>query len=218
LGHSEPKTTTSAEPSKRKAAHVRIVKPSATIEWVTPDPLRVIEAAGRTCYQSEPKGDPAAFVRRLIQRGHESVLEHASASFRIVCDRGVSHELVRHRLASYSQESTRYCRYGDGIKVVLPPGLSPKQMASWTEAVQSAEVAYLELLDSGAPPQIARAVLPTCLATELVVTCNFRQWRLILRQRTAKDAHPQAMEVMGMVLDWFRQNVPAVAEGMENEQ
>jgi thymidylate synthase (FAD) len=192
---------------------VKIVQPSVTLEWATPDPLRAIEAAGRTCYQSEPKGDSEAFVRRLIQRGHESVLEHASASFRLVTDRGVSHELVRHRLCSFSQESTRYCRYADGIQVIEPPGLGPHRQA-WLDAVREAEVAYLELLDGGASPQIARAVLPTCTKTELVMTANLRQWRLVIRQRTAKDAHPKAREVVGMVLDWFRQNVPVVVEGI----
>lgn len=116
---------------------MKIVQPSATLEWITPNPLEVIERAGRTCYKSEPKGDPQAFVQMILRKGHESVLEHVTASFRIVCDRGISHEIVRHRLASYSQESTRFCnysknRFGGELTFIEPPGLSTENNEVFT--------------------------------------------------------------------------------------
>ncbi len=182
---------------------MREIESEVILLWITPQPLQVIEAAGRTCYKSEDKmaeGTAADFVRRLLARGHESVIEHASASFRIIADRGISHEIVRHRLASYSQESTRYCNYardkfGGEIAVIRPPGLTPAQEAHWRRACEEAERSYLNLLAEGAAPQIARAVLPTCLKTELVMTATFREWRHFIRLRAAPAAHPQMAEI-----------------------
>lgn len=179
---------------------------------------RLIEMAGRVCYKSEPStypGSEVAFIERLRKLQHESVIEHASASFRIICDRGISHEIVRHRLASYSQESTRYCNYSkdkfDGeIMVIEPPGLTPDQKMSWTLAVKAAECEYLTMLDLGCLPQIARSVLPTCLKTELVMTANFREWRHFLKLRTAPAAHPQMREVAGMVAKILARISPTV--------
>lgn len=182
---------------------MRIVEQSVHLEWATPEPERIIERAGRTCYKSEEKiteGSAAKFVAMVLARGHESVIEHASASFRIVCDRGISHEIVRHRLCSYSQESTRYCNYGksvnDGqVKFIAPPDLRGHAAKVWRDACIVAEQAYLELLRIGQPPEIARSVLPTCLKTELVMTCNFREWRHFLRLRWSPKAHPQMQEI-----------------------
>lgn len=186
---------------------MQIVKPSVELEWITPNPLQAIERAGRTCYKSEEKitDDSAeAFARMLIKRGHEAVIEHASASFRIITDRGITHEIVRHRIASFAQESTRYCNYakdkfGAEIALIQPPGLTPGQEALWRESCETAERSYLALLETGASPQIARAVLPTCLKTELVMTANFREWRHYLKLRTAPAAHPQVREVSEMI-------------------
>jgi len=187
---------------------MRIVEPSVEPVWITPDALRVIEAAGRICYKSEGRAGPdtaPAFVRSLIARGHESVIEHAAASFRIVTDRGISHEIVRHRLASYSQESTRYCNYGQDrfgreIAVVRPPGLSAAAETAWREGCEAAEKSYFALLDAGATAQLARSVLPTCLKTELIMTASFREWRHVLRLRLAPAAHPQVIEVARAIL------------------
>jgi len=148
---------------------------------------------------------------RKIASGHHSVIEHASASFLFVCDRGVTHELVRHRLAAYSQESTRYCNYGKDkfgkeITVIEPPGLTVSQRGDWARAVREAEIGYLELLNNGCSPQIARSVLPNCLKTEIVTTCNLREWRHIFKLRTSKAAHPQIREVMNMAL-WKLKNL-----------
>lgn len=191
---------------------MRVVEQSVHLEWATPEPERIIERAGRTCYKSEEKiteGSAAKFIAMVLARGHESVIEHASASFRIVCDRGISHEIVRHRLCSYSQESTRYCNYGkaqskyevdhgvnDGqVKFIAPPGIRGHAADVWRDACLAAEKAYQELLGIGQPAQIARSVLPTCLKTELVMTCNFREWRHFLKMRLSPKAHPQIQQV-----------------------
>lgn len=177
---------------------MRIIKPSVGLLAITDASAQLIEAAGRTCYKSEDRiTDDSAdkFVAMIRERGHESVIEHASATFRIVTDRGITHEIVRHRLVSYSQESTRYCNYGkekfgEEISVVEPSGLSPSQRTDWELGCMGAERAYFNLLSDGAKPQQARSVLPTCLKTELVMTCNFREWCHFLTLRMAAKAHP----------------------------
>jgi len=192
---------------------MRLIKPSIKLEWMTPNALDVIERAGRTCYQSESQGEPEKFVNMVMDRGHLSVIEHASMSYRIVCDRGVTHELVRHRLFSYSQESTRYCRYDDQVTFIIPPwvrideGLHdrhtrlPDSIAqTWFTSMLHAEYTYKFLLDSGWSPQQARSVLPNSLKTEIVVTGNFREWQHFFELRTAEAAHPQMREVAGMIL------------------
>ncbi len=164
---------------------------------------QVIELAGRTCYKSEDKiTDDSAkgFVERIVKRGHLSVLEHCSVTIRIVCPRGVSHELVRHRLAAYSQESTRYVKYGD-ITVIEPPGLDKESHVQWRAACMYAETAYKALIDLGHKPQIARAVLPICLKTEVVTTFNLRQWLHVMDQRLRKVCHPEMRSVMRMCHD-----------------
>jgi thymidylate synthase (FAD) len=199
---------------------MQIIKPSAVLEWATPDAVRVIERAGRTCYKSEDKiTDESAekFVRTIIKSGHDSVLEHAVASFRIVCDRGVTHELVRHRLASYSQESTRYCKYsgdkfGGHISIIHPNGMTMKQICRREAHFESVQALYDAEIAEGVKPQIARGVLPTCLKTEIVCTMNFREWRHTLKLRTSPKAHPQIVEVMNMVKGWFRMNYPVIVE------
>jgi thymidylate synthase (FAD) len=177
---------------------MKIVQPSVELLAITKDSAKLIEAAGRTCYKSEDKiTDDSAdkFVAMVNKRGHESVIEHASATFRIITDRGISHEIVRHRIASYSQESTRYCNYGkvDSITVVKPRDIGPpdsEDYALWCYAMTEAERMYLALLDAGKKPQTARSVLPTCLKTEIVMTANFREWLHFLKLRMAKAAHP----------------------------
>jgi len=192
-----------------------IIKPSVTLESITPNALQVIEKAGRTCYKSESQGDPGKFVLMIKKRGHMSVLEHAVAGMRFICDRGVTHELVRHRLAAYSQESTRYCDYaGDGrssgVRVIEPPGLDDTQHAIWLEGVKASVHAYEQLREAGAKPQIARAALPICLKTEIVCTANFREWLHIFDLRCAPAAHPQIRGLMIQARQLLRQEAPAV--------
>lgn len=188
--------------------------------------LKRIELAGRVCYKSEDKiedGSAERFVCSLIQRGHESVLEHEKLSVRFICDRGVSHELVRHRLASYSQESTRYCNYskdgfGGEITVIEPAFFGrpwERKYHIWMLCCKQAEQTYFELLSMGATPQEARSVLPNSLKTEVVMTADLREWRHILRLRTDKAAHPQMREVMVPLLAELKERIPAVFDDIE---
>ncbi|GAB6177728.1 FAD-dependent thymidylate synthase [Desulfobaculum senezii] len=208
---------------------MKIVRPSFDIMFL-PDGeemIRNIEAAGRTCYKSEDKitSDSARkFVRRIIASGHESVIEHGSATVRFVCDRGVTHELVRHRIAAFSQESTRYANYskdkfGNEITVVKPVFWDEDSEAYrlWYEAMEQAERLYLDLIDKGAKAQEARSVLPNSLKTEIVMTANLREWRHVFKLRCDGAAHPQIREVMLPLLDEFARRVPVVFDDLREK-
>lgn len=184
--------------------------------------LQKLEVCGRTCYKSHDKigpGTAATFVRMLIKRGHESVLEHVNITVRFICDRGVTHELVRHRIASFSQESTRYCDYGNApIRFISPKShMDSAQFAVWMDAMNYATEAYNKLRDLGCMPQIARSVLPNSLKTEIVTTMNLREWRHVMRLRTSPAAHPQMREVMNKLLAQFRVCLPVIFEDIANE-
>ena len=185
--------------------------------------LKHIEACGRTCYQSEPKeGGTERFIRALIRRGHESVLEHYSFTLRFICDRGVSHEIVRHRIASFSQSSTRYCNYsedkfGREITVIRPIGLTPNQYSYWGRAMIDAECAYMDMLKDGATPEMARSVLPNSLKTILVMTADIREWRHFFWLRCDKKAHPQARQVALMGLKIANDAFPVFFEDIAKE-
>lgn len=182
--------------------------------------LKSIEQAGRTCYKSEDRitdESAEAFVRMLIKRGHESVLEHASITVRFVCDRGVSHEIVRHRIASFSQESTRYCNYSNDrfrneITFIKPCFLEDGTggYKLWKQAMFVAEKEYFDLLNWGFTPQEARSVLPNSTKTEIVMTANLREWRHFLKLRTAKAAHPQMRELTVPLLKELQEWIPVV--------
>lgn len=186
--------------------------------------LQKIELAGRVCYKSEAKITPdsaAGFVRRILDNGHESVLEHEKLTVRIVCDRGVSHEIVRHRIASYSQESTRYCNYSldkfqNEVAFIRPFFWKddPEKFRVWEEAMAAAERAYLTLLELGATAQEARTVLPNSLKTELVATMDLREWRHFFKLRAAAPAHPQMREIALPMLRAFQEAVPVVFDGI----
>jgi thymidylate synthase (FAD) len=158
--------------------------------------------------------------------GHESVIEHEKITVRIICDRGVTHEIVRHRIASYSQESTRYCNYSDnkfGKEItVIEPCFWDKDSKkdkikydTWKEALIKAEEAYLKLIELGATPQEARSVLPNSLKTEIVVTMNIREWRHFFKLRTSKAAHPQMQEIARPILDEFKKLIPILFDDIE---
>lgn len=182
--------------------------------------LKKIEAAARTCYKSEDRATEESaklIARNLIKRGHESALEHEKITVRIICDRGVSHEIVRHRIASYSQESTRFCNYNDGRfggeLTFIRPCFWPKDSKfykAWELTMSGLEDLYLGMIEEGATPQEARAVLPNSLKTEIVVTMNVREWRHFFFLRTARDAHPQMREIACPMLRKFRELVPVV--------
>ena len=207
---------------------MRIVKPSFHIEEVDGmELLKKIEKAGRTCYKSEDRiTDDSAltFVKTICKSGHESVLEHEKVTVRIICDRGVSHEIVRHRIAAYSQESTRYCNYsnskfGNEITVIEPLFFkdNPERYELWKTAMEQAEATYFSLLKIGASPQEARSVLPNSLKTEIVVTYNLREWKHFFKLRTSPAAHPQMREVAGMVYEEFQKKLPVFVSGLEIE-
>ena len=208
---------------------MRIIKPY--IELIdAPDydtMLRKIERIGRVCYKSEGKitEDSAdGFVRGIIKRGHESVIEHGSISVLVVCDRGVTHEIVRHRIASYSQESTRYCNYSDdkfdGEITVIKPCFLEKDTEGWEHwmiGCKLAENAYFDMLGCGCSPQEARSVLPNSLKTEIVMTMDLREWRHFIKLRTSPAAHPQMREVAQMIAKEFAERYPAFFEGCAYE-
>ena len=177
------------------------------------DLLQDIERIGRVCYKSEHRitsSSAAPFVRSIIERGHESVLEHISITVRFVTDRAIANELVRHRIAAYSQESTRYCNYKNKIEFIYPKNVSDKQLQLIMEACACAATTYQELIANGATPEIARDVLPLCTKTELIATYNLREWRHILRLRTDKAAHPKMRELMQTLLQFFQGLVPII--------
>ncbi|MBN1932432.1 MAG: FAD-dependent thymidylate synthase [Desulfobacterales bacterium] len=205
---------------------MKIISPSYEILFM-PDAdliLKLIEQAGRICYKSENKitADSAdQFIRRLILSGHHSVIEHMNISVKFICDRGVSHELVRHRLASFSQESTRYANYsknkfGNEITVIRPLFWTEDSTAykRWLAAMKNAEKAYMELIEMGAPAEQARSVLPNSLKTEIVMTCNLRQWRHVFELRCSKAAHPQIRQIMLPLLKAFKEKLPAIFDDL----
>lgn len=182
--------------------------------------LKHIELCGRTCYKSEVKITEESyltFVKDIIKRGHEAVLEHFNITVKIICDRGVSHEIVRHRLASYCQESTRYCNYAKDnfdseIAVIEPLFLTPNTFAynKWKNTCITAERAYFDLLNWGCSPQEARAVLPNSLKTEVVMTANLREWRHFFKLRCAAAAHPQMREIAIPLCKELQKKLPVV--------
>ena len=187
--------------------------------------LRQIELAGRTAYKSEDKitNDSAeSFVKMILDRGHLSVIEHYSITVRIICDRGVSHEIVRHRLASYTQESTRYCNYAKGkfgneITVIKPCfwNENSEKYKIWEQTIEQIENAYNKLIELGSTPQEARSILPNSLKTEIVMTMNLREWHHFFTLRTSKAAHPQMREVAIPLLQEFKKRVPIVFDSIQ---
>lgn len=205
---------------------MKIIKPTFFIEQELDEDkiLKNIERAGRTCYKSENLIDNDSskrFVLNIIKRGHESVIEHEKITVRIICDRGVTHEIVRHRIASYSQESTRYCNYcndkfGKELTFIEPCFFSSnseedvKNKKIWLDTMAMIEQNYNMLIENGAKPEEARAILPNSLKTEIVVTMNLRSWRHFFKLRTDKSAHPQIREISNMILKEFKEKLPTI--------
>lgn len=207
---------------------MKIIKPSVEIlgNYNGIEILKAIEVAGRTCYKSEDRiTDESAsdFVKMILQRGHEAMIEHQSITVKFICDRGVSHEIVRHRIAAYAQESTRYCNYahdkfGNEIAVIEPFGLTEVQRAHWYNACRCSETLYFCMLEDGCTPQIARSVLPNSLKTEIVVTYNLREWRHFFALRAVSPAaHPQMREVAFMALEQLSAIVPIVFDDLMDQ-
>jgi len=192
--------------------------------------LKNIERARRTCYKSEDKitnESAPKFVEMIINHGHESVLEHEKITVKFICDRGVSHELVRHRIASFSQESTRYCNYtrnkfNSEITFIIPEWIDLTNWDGrihasaidtrmiWLRAMHRSELDYNKLIEDGWQPQQARSVLPNSLKTEIVITANLREWREIFRQRTSRASHPQMRELMIPLLNQLKNKLQII--------
>jgi thymidylate synthase (FAD) len=233
---------------------MKLIRPSVVIESnVDESVLQSIEKIGRVCYKSEDKitkDSSEQFIKNIIKRGHESVIEHYNVSVRFIVDRGVTHELVRHRLCSFSQESTRYVNYqGREIEFVLPCWFNSiteegvygtseafafeelgnktitgprkdvnysnfkhfdKNEVYWMFSMLQSEETYNQLIKNGWTPQQARSVLPNSLKTEIVTTCNLREWRHILKLRTSKAAHPQMREIMLILSGEIRRKIPII--------
>ena len=185
--------------------------------------LKHVEKCGRICYLSEPKdpeGSTDKFIRMLIKNGHESPLEHGGCTFKIVTDRAISQEVVRHRLASYSQESTRYCNYANGkfsreITVIESSGLAENEAREWLDAMEHLERTYLLMIDSGVKLEKARDVLPLCLKTELMMTANFREWRHFLKLRGSRMAHPGIRKIAKQIYKVFQRAIPVLVEDIK---
>lgn len=185
--------------------------------------LNKLELWGRVAHKSEDKVTPVSarvFIRKLIDMGHESVIEHVFISVKFICDRGVTHELVRHRLVSFTQESTRYCDYSkSGVTFIRPvfwdSEEESEQYRRWKDAMLAAEAYYNALISHGASPEKARTVLPNSTKTEIVTTANLREWRHILRQRTSKAAHPQMRQLMIPLLNDFKRLIPVIFDDIE---
>ena len=205
---------------------MKIIKPSILIESEinVQNMLTLIERAGRTCYKSEEliTSDSAKeFIKKILKSGHESVIEHFCLTVRVICDRGVTHEIVRHRIASYSQESTRYCNYskdkfGNELTFIQPcfwtvdNEENNQKRELWRNSLLEIEKNYFKLLELGATSQEARSILPNSLKTEIVMTMNMREWRHFFKLRTSSDAHPQMSEVAVKILKEFKKRIPVI--------
>ena len=212
---------------------MKIINPSVILEDEIDGQaiLKKLERIGRTCYKSEgniTEDSAERFVKNIMNRNHMSVIEHVNVSVRVICDRGVSHEIVRHRIASYSQESTRYCNYsndkfGNELTFIRPcywetentDGSINGKLLIWEDTMQGIEYNYIALLENGATPEQARSILPNSLKTEIVMTMNLREWRHFFLLRCDKAAHPQMREVANLILNLFKANIPIIFDDIE---
>ena len=206
---------------------MHLIKASAEIRRATEDMELIIEEAIRVCYKSEDRiceGSAEKIIRDIMDKHHESTIEHAAITVKFINDRGISHEEVRHRISSFSQESTRYCNYSkdkfdNELNIIDIRGGYPEQPKErfdvWMEAMLDAERHYLKMIELGATPGEARSVLPNSLKTELFWTANPREWRHIFKLRTSNAAHPQIVEVMLPLLKEFKNRWPVLFGDIE---
>lgn len=224
---------------------MKLIKPSyeilTSLEGII-DNLKLIEKSGRVCYKSEDRITDESykqFIDKLLHTyHHESVIEHSQITVKLIIDRGISHEIVRHRLCSFSQESTRYCNYSkdkfDGhITFMIPSWFSnnltegyyddiaiveDKNEITWMTAMLGCEYQYKDLINGGWTPQQARSVLPNSLKTEIVISANFREWRHIFELRCSPSAHPQMREIMIPLLEELKSKIPIIFDDISYEQ
>ena len=211
---------------------MRMIEPSVEVTFFSPDngltSEEFIEAAARTCYKSEDQMKPGSYavlIDKLKKRGHFAMTEFGYAAARIVADRGLTHALVRHRLASFAQESTCHNDYSDGkfgfhITVIEIPGEtnpSPALVDYYRDSCVIAEERYFGMLEHGAEPEVARMVLPIGIKAEIVIGANLREWRHIFEMRCAKTAHPIIRGIMLQVLQQFTDQMPALYGDLANK-
>ncbi len=187
--------------------------------------IKRLERCGRVCYKSENKiteSSAEKFMAMILRSGHESVLEHEKVTVKFICDRGVTHEIVRHRIASYSQESTRYCNYskdkfGSELTFIRPFfwKTDSEKYAVWKETMENIEKAYIKLIGMGAKPEEARSVLPNSLKTEIAVTMDLREWRHFFKLRTSERAHPQIREIAVPLLEEMQRRIPVIFDDIK---
>lgn len=206
---------------------MKIIEQSYRILW---NPGDAIEKAARTCYRSEDKitedGSSDQKIKEMLTTlGHTAMLEHSVLSVEFTTDRAIANELERHRLCSFAQESTRYCNYsknkfGNELAFVKPEWMSDCMFGSnlWLSTCNMAERYYKALLTNGLKPEDARCVLPLCLATKLVMTTNYAEWRHILKLRTAKGAHPQMRALMIPLLEELQETIPVIFDDIKVEE
>jgi thymidylate synthase (FAD) len=205
---------------------IEIIEPSVILyqDKNSEDILISIERAGRTCYKSEDKITPSSakeFVKAILKRGHESVIEHEKVTVRVICDRGVTHEIVRHRIGSYSQESTRYVNYMNKPMQFIKPCFWCKESINygvWKQSITLSAMAYEALINDKGSSQEARSVLPNSLKTEIVITYNLREWRYFFKLRCSKAAHPQMRQVANLILKEMKAYLPEIFEDYKVEE
>ena len=205
---------------------MQIVDPYIQVEKVDGKKImRNIERACRTCYRSEGKITEESYktlLKNCITRGHESVLEHEKITVRMFCDLGVYKDLTRHRIASFSIESTRYCNYGkdkfdNEIKVIKPCNIEEgtKLYDNWKNACEEIEKNYMEMSKEGALPDQLRMILPHSIGAEVTMTANIREWKHILALRASKHTHPSIRQLVIPLLLHFKEIMPEIFDSVE---
>jgi len=213
---------------------MKIIEQSHEILILSENILQNIEKAGRTCYKSEDKITPESapvFVQTLLKRGHHAMIEFADITVRFITNRGVTHELVRHRICSFAQTSTRYVKYDEEMEFIRPVWIDKKYLGTWNKervlsmnndesthdimcfmaSLDLAQKTYSKLINGGGwRPEQAREVLPNSLKTEIVVKANVREWIHILDLRCSKAAHPQMRALMIPLLKELKEKVPII--------
>lgn len=188
--------------------------------------LKDIERVGRVCYKSESnitQDSYIKFCKMLRDRGHEAMIEHSQLSVKFIVNRAIANEIVRHRLFSFAQESTRYINYSkdkfcNEIKVIEPENLLPANSSVyqfWYNSCKNAEDAYMALLYDNVKPEIARDVLPLSTATEIVVTGNIREWRHFFKLRCDSKAHPQIVSISRKLLNELKSKIPVLFDDIK---
>lgn len=198
---------------------MKLIHQTHEILEISKDIPQMIEKAGRTCYKTENKitsTSAGKFVKMLCDKGHDAMIEFGDMTVRFITNRGVTHELVRHRLCSFAQESTRYVRYDGNMEFIWPVWIDEKHQSyrEFIDALELAEARYCRLLQLGWRPEQAREVLPNALKTEIVTKANVREWRHIFKLRHSKYAHPQMRALMGPLLAEVKQIVPVVFDDL----